>query len=222
MATRHFLLVSGPSGGGKSTFIEQLATGSLPADIGALLPSDCGRWPVIEANNLLKDKLSLGDVLSAAGDRAILHYDIAYIHRFALPGYASDPAAALFALGDRLDVVLVSPYADSLNQQFQSRQQAHKRRKSLSRQLWGDWVRRPLRRALLRLQGRPAQDTEELYRSADWLRGCYAGWREFVLELIASRPGAHFIEVTPASPIGGKTDFRLLASRRTPDTAAAR
>jgi energy-coupling factor transporter ATP-binding protein EcfA2 len=221
MATRHFLLVSGPSGGGKSTFIEQLAANALPDDIAAHLPSGCAVWPVIEANNLLKDKLPLETVLAAAGDHAILHYDIAYIHRFALPGYASDPAAALFDLGDRLDVVLVTPDADSLKQQFLNRQMAHKRRKGLARQLWGDWVRRPLRRALQHLKGRPARDTEELYLSADWLRDCYAGWRDFIQGLIASRPGARFIEVAPSGRMDGKTGFRLVAARRTPDRTAA-
>lgn len=221
MAIRHFLLVSGPSGGGKSTFIEQLAAGALPDDIAMQLPPGCAAWPVVEANNLLKDHWPLDAALAAAGDQAILHYDIAYIHRFALPGYANDPAAQLFQLGDRLDVVLVTPDADNLKQQFFARQQAQQRRKSLARRLWGDWVRRPLRRGLLRLRGRPARDTADLYLSADWLRSCYAGWREFVLGLIADRPGARFIEVAPTGSRPDRPGFRLVSSQPIPEPTVA-
>lgn len=218
MATRHFLLVSGPSGGGKSTFIQHLAEARLPAEITAELPAGCARWPVIEANNMLKDKVPMADVLASIGssEGAILHYDIAYIHRFGLPGYASDPASSLFQLGDRLDVVFVKPAPESLSQQFLKRQEAHQRKKNLLSRLWGDKVRRPLRRALYRLRGREAVDTHTLYLTEDWLRGCYAAWHDYVFGLIKDRPVAKILEIEPARQGDGTAGFKLLSCRTAP------
>lgn len=212
MATRHFLLVSGPSGGGKSTFIDRLARAALPADIADRLPAGCAGWPVAEVNDMLKNGIGADALLAGLDDSAgvILHYDIAYIHRFALPGYASDPAAALFELGDPLDVVLIKPDLARLTAQHASRRAAHRRAKGKARLLWGDWVRRPLRRALLRLRGHPAVDTEVLYGDPDWLRRCYDAWRDHVLALVAGRPAARFIEVEPVVTPDGAPGFRLL------------
>ncbi len=222
MTTLHFLLVSGPSGGGKSTFIQQLTDGELPPDILSELPENCASWPVIEANNMLKDKVSLADVLEMMGpsEGAILHYDITYIHRFALPSYASDPASALFMRGDTLNVVLVKPDLNSLQRQFHERQRAHNRSKSIASRLWGGWVRRPLRRALQRLKGQPAVDTQGLYLSDDWLRHCYSDWYDYVCQLINKKPTSKVLQVEPCQQADGKPGFRLITSKTSPGIAS--
>lgn len=164
---------------------------------------------------MLKDKVPMADVLATIGESegATLHYDIAYIHRFGLPGYASDPASALFQLGDRLDVVFVKPATDSLRQQFLKRQEAHQRKRNLLSRLWGDKVRRPLRRAIYRLRGRKAVDTHTLYLTEDWLRGCYAEWLDYVFYLIKDGPVEKIIEIEPARQDDGTAGFRLLSCR---------
>ena len=56
MSQRNILLISGPSGGGKTTFLRQLREGTLAPEILARLPAGSGNWPVLEANDVLKGK----------------------------------------------------------------------------------------------------------------------------------------------------------------------
>jgi energy-coupling factor transporter ATP-binding protein EcfA2 len=213
MATRHFLLVSGPSGGGKSTFIQHLTDGRLPPEIASELPLNCASWPIIEANNMLKNKVSLAEILKTMGssESAILHYDIAYIHRFGLTNYASDPASALFTLSDRLDVVLVKPGPDNLQRQYRERHYAHYHSKSLASRLWGTWVRRPVRRAFQRLQGKIALETQALYLSEDWLQHCYSDWHDYIHQLIKNKPASKVLQVVPCQQADGNPGFNLIS-----------
>ncbi len=61
---------------------------------------------------------------SAPRPAPILHYDIAYIHRFALGSYERDPASELFGQVGRLDTVLVKTDVDRLTRQHRERHQA--------------------------------------------------------------------------------------------------
>lgn len=131
MTRRHLLLVSGPSGGGKSTFIEQLRNGKLAPAIRSLLPAPSDGWPVVEANNVLKEDLSPVDFaqLVQAGN-CLVHYDIVFIRKHGLRRYEDDPAMRLLAEAASLDVVFVRPDVAQLQTQFQERLQRQAATKS--------------------------------------------------------------------------------------------
>lgn len=65
MTPRQTLLISGPSGGGKSTLIHQLAAGTLAPEISSRLPAHAGEWPIIEANDVIKGDLSTESLLQS-------------------------------------------------------------------------------------------------------------------------------------------------------------
>lgn len=54
MPMRDILLISSPSGIGKTTFLRQLSEGSLAPEILSRLPVSRRFWPVLEANHILK------------------------------------------------------------------------------------------------------------------------------------------------------------------------
>lgn len=209
------LLVAGPSGGGKSTFIRLLRERRLGRDILAALPEACWQWPVVEANNMLKQGLSLNDMLAGAGsaDGVILHYDIAYIHRFALAGYESDPASELFSFANRLDAVLVKADLDRLTRQHRARHHAQMSSKSRAKRIWGDWIRRPLRKLNLRLRGQTAIDTQALYLTPDFLSACYGAWEAYVRRLALAKSASRMLTVAPDQDADGAPLFRLVPAR---------
>lgn len=208
----HFLLIAGPSGAGKSTFIRHLREGRLDPAIQRELPDNCARWPLIETNDMLKEGLGVSEILGRVGEAAtgaILHYDIAFIHRFSLQGYDSDPACGLFQTARRLDTVFVKIDGNRLARQHSEREQARQRGKSRADVLWGEWVRRPLRQALYRLRGYPAVDTRALYLRPDFLSTCYAAWDVFTRQLMLARPNGKRISVVPVEDDDGAPSFEL-------------
>jgi hypothetical protein len=211
----HVLLVAGASGGGKSTFIRLLGERRLGRDILAALPEGAWRWPVLEVNNMLKKGLSLDAMLAGVGSAAgaILHYDIAYIHRFALGAYERDPASELFGQVGRLDTVLVKTDVDRLTRQHRERHQAQVASKNRAELLWGAWVRQPLRQLHFRMQGHPAVDTQTLYHSPDFLSGCYASWETYVRNLVLSKPASSMLTVAPDDDSDGSPAFHLVPAQ---------
>ncbi len=211
MVTRHILLISGPSGGGKSTFIRQLSERTLAPEILALLPEQSGAWPVIEANNVLKGDLSEKALLAEKSQPGglLVHYDIVFIHRYGLKRYEEDPAMSLFADAEALRVVFVKPDYQAVRRQFLDRLAQHQKTKAKASLLWGRFVRRPLRRAFAPLTGNVMLSTEELYGDKEWLAGCYREWEAFLLRLEERTPGAKIIVVEPVSGSGEAPKFKL-------------
>lgn len=174
-----FLLVAGPSGGGKSTFIRALTEGRLDASILAALPEGCARWRVVEANDILKNRIKAAPSMdSASTDAAIYHYDIAFIHRFAISAYEQDPFCSTLKDAPLLDIIYVRPDLTSLLKQYRLRRQNNRAARSWLRRFWHYSVRQPLKRIKLRKNGLPAIDADDLY--------CLPGFSEFLLSRLGT------------------------------------
>lgn len=208
MTPKQILLVSGPSGGGKSTFIQQLAQGTLAPEILSLLPRDCAKWLLVESNDVLKGDLaekSFEAVISAGS--CVLHYDIVLIHHHGISRYEDDPALRLLSNARPLHVVIILPAAEKLRQQFLDRQHRHQQTKSKFSLLWRRFVRRPIRRTLAALSGKPGHSTEELYARDQWLSDCYSEWIAFATSLPQGSP----VIIEPVSNRGQAPEFQLVA-----------
>src|SRR5919106_4497067 len=104
----HLLLVAGPGGGGKSTFMAMLAASRLPTEVQRLLPARAERWPQSGTDRSKRGLRSL-----MARDRVVLHYDIAAPAR-RQESYARDPVLAGLTSARQVTVVEVRPPQDRL------------------------------------------------------------------------------------------------------------
>lgn len=203
-----FLLVAGPSGGGKSTFIRALTEGRLDASILAALPEGCARWRVVEANDILKNRIKAAPSMdSASTDAAIYHYDIAFIHRFAISAYEQDPFCSTLKDAPLLDIIYVRPDLTSLLKQYRLRRQNNRAARSWLRRFWHYSVRQPLKRIKLRKNGLPAIDADDLYCLPGFLSSCYRGWERFLDDVANANPQSRLLVVRPQTDPSGNPTF---------------
>jgi hypothetical protein len=208
MSENRLLLVAGPSGAGKSEFIRQIKDGTLPQGVMAALPHGCSSWPLVEANNMLKDGLSATQLLQGRNS-VVAHYDLTFIHRFGISDYAQDPFNAVLTNAGPIVIVSVRPDIQRLTAQYRGRSEMHRRARSRSHQIWADWVRLPLKRAALKAQGLPAVDAGELYATPGFLEICYREWDSFLGRLAASNSHITLINVSPVHDPFGNPAFEL-------------
>ena len=199
MPSAHILLISGPSGGGKSAFIRQLQQGKLPPAITEALPQDCHYWPLIEANDILKGDLDFEEVSKQLrqGDSHIVHYDIVFLHCRKLTNYEQDPAMALWSLAQQMTAVFVRPDAVTVRHQHQQRSARQQQKKSAGSRLWARWVRMPLRRLKSVFTGKSTLSTTDLYADETWINDCYQQWQQFLTHQLGRIPHSSLLLVAP-------------------------
>ncbi len=207
----HLLLVAGPSGGGKTTFITQLVEGTLAPEIHGRLPERTAAWDRIEGNRFVKrgtkPVFSPGGTIAHRG--LILHYDIVHLYRSEVRSYEEDPAFELVEAAETVTIVNLRPSHHQLLAQFAFRAGETGRRKGLLRGVFKGAILLPLRRLRFRLKGRRVPDKRDLYADPAWLTECIRRWDTFVQGLIARTPGATLIEVVPIVDSEGRPSFRL-------------
>lgn len=213
LGQKTLLLVAGPSGAGKTVFINQYRSGTLAPELTRLLPANAERWPQIGANDCMKRGVGIDRVLPRdwPAPGGIAHYDTAYVHRFGLSGYEQDPVSELFRSAGQVIAVSICPPAETLQAQFQDRAARHRGAKHVSHLLWKDYVRRPIERAIGRVKGTDPRDATELYRDASWLDRCYDEWAAFAGRLIRGKPGSLLIRLEPCLDDRGNQSFRLIS-----------
>jgi hypothetical protein len=203
----HLLLIAGPSGGGKSTFIAMLLASRLPPEVRQLLPPGAERWPKTSADRSKRGLRAVG-----ALENVILHYDIAGPAR-RRESYAKDPVLAGLASARQVTVVEIRPPPDRLVNQFRSRSAAAEARWSWWRKRW----RRSVPQALLHVVGpllrNKVPSKPVLYGQPGWLEECYARWDAFIGETLAARDGAMLIRVEPRPGADGSPSFRVIENK---------
>lgn len=204
----HLLLLAGPSGAGKTTFVRQLCQGSLPTELQTRLPPDVRDWDRIEGNRFLKRGTQpVFSSTSSQGSRGlIVHYDIVHIHRLQVPAYASDPVFTLVGAADQLGIVNVRPSPTQLLAQFASRESEIYARKGPLHGTWRSVVLGPLARVSHWARGQKALDKRSLYGDVGWLEACYAQWDRFMDTL----PANLRVSVEPAFSADGMPTFQLV------------
>ncbi len=200
---RHILLVAGPAGSGKSTFMQQLRSHGLPKEIVDLLPPGCEDWPHISG------KLLLAGRQRECASRVIMHYDIMRPFSLGLRDYSSDKALSIIcSCNSWLTVISLSVPADILIAQYMARaiSTGHRVRVALHR-FTGS------RRALL---GRKRSRLVALYEQPNALDHWMSRWDAF-LEMIYTRNAQSkkfpmcLISASPCAPADGQPNFRLLS-----------
>lgn len=218
------LLLSGPSGGGKSTFARFLKEGRLPDDLASRLPPLASKWPVVDVTNRMRRRIESEGEAAAAAEFGnppdlVLHYDITTVYRYGLAGYETDPALRLLRLASDIRIVFVCPDAVRLYQQFVDRDTARKARKSAPARAWNKLALAPLRKLRMRLYGQVANSERALYSDPLWLVRCYDAWEAYMAALVAAGVAQDILRVAPCRAEESAWGFCALPER---PVAAAR
>ncbi len=208
------LFVSGASGAGKSTFIDQLLADKLPDEIKGRLPT-ARQWSVLGGNDCIKSRISLDDLVqrAAGADNLLFHYDSAFIQRFGLRDYDDDPVFRVFDRAEQCTVIVIAPPPNRLLSQLSAREAARLRRRGYADLLWARYVRKPIWRLTMRLWWKQAIDTFDLFRDEPSIERSFEKWYRYVERLPERWAGVTVIYV---EPIEGHR-FRV----RSPPTSAA-
>ncbi len=207
----NILLICGPSGAGKSTFINAMMEGRLSAELTSLLPCAAEHWATVEANDILKDRLSAEKLASDArtADGMILHCDTFFIKRAGIDDYFDDPVAQILLQAQNLVIVHIKPAPDQLKAQYDARLQLQLQQKGRAKALWARLVRKPMKKWKHRLSGTGRPYTEDLYERPESINGCYKDWEDFLRQLIRRRPSARIFQITPDGDKRGENFFLL-------------
>ncbi len=174
--SENVIVIAGPSGAGKTTFLELLKRKMLPETIAALLPKDVDEWSIFEANNLASD-------FFIHGEKQIVHYDTVDIRRYPQFRYNNDPRLSFLKECKNVLMITLQPKAEQLLEQFSHRQSMRNKKKSLLKVMWAK-TRKELKRLFASHTSRYAKmDREVLYRSPEALSYFQKQWSSFLSEL---------------------------------------
>ena len=199
----HLILVAGPSGGGKSTFMKRLSAGDLSNEIVRTLTIEAVGWPQTDCKTFLRDKqANLWDDLQGV----VCHYDIMRPFSLRFDGYADDPGLTVLDAAKKKTIVSILPRSEWLVEQFCRRAEAE--RSSKSANAW--------RRFLNRLQLRDANVLKpnhkrllSHYRDADWLQQRYDEWLAHVSSLCCASADCEALRIDRPEHRTNGAAFRL-------------
>jgi hypothetical protein len=208
---KHLLLIAGPSGAGKTTFMDQLAAGQLRAEIVARLPAGAGSWVQSSCKRFLQQTSKTHDAEGRLKPLPglVLHYDIMRPHSLGMSDHAADAALRTpFGLADEVAVVSLLPAADRLSDQFSSRV-------TTARLETADWdgrlkaFRHWMRGQRLASLKKPQQALLERYRQPGWVEHQYARWLDHLAACRREFGGMTVIMVEGGLDEDGHPSFRL-------------
>jgi hypothetical protein len=213
------LLVAGMSGVGKSTFIQQLVSASVPSSITNLLPADCATWTEVLA---IDAPTTLADMPAADVKTIIFHYALNNLHHSGASDFAGDPLLFPVAHAERIIALTVKSDADRLWLQFSRRSfggsnsdetcDAVRRARKLNESFEAGKKHTNPRVVESRERSRNWLNTLARYEQTDWIDSQFERWNDFLASLAAEGRLVRNISIAPVSDIYGAhaPDWNLL------------
>lgn len=205
------LFVCGPSSVGKSSFIRQLASGVLPAEVKSRLPPGVEGWERVEPKHFV--------AVAAEADRPkvmkglVFHYDTMRIYTRGWLSYNEDRALDIFASSKRTLIVDLRTRSSALEQHWLSR---------LSRQRPQGWFRRTSKaikraarrkvyvpEAVVRAEGFSILDS---YRDVRWIDEAYSRWDAFLDQITNLEENVDIIHLESVFRMNAEPIFRIRSS----------
>jgi hypothetical protein len=209
---RHLLIVAGPHGSGKTTFLRQLRSNELADEIRSLLPEEANLWIQTSLRKVF-DESSAGRIDEGG---IALHYNILrpYIRKFA--SFEDDPILSIMGGAEHITVVTMHAPLQRLIDQFVARSIVEQAEAPASTRLRRFVVHRLRMAGPIaatpggeKLSGRYAK-TLRLYETAGWLEARYRDWNMFVAKkTAAASTSIRPIHVEP-SPGAAGGNFKLM------------
>lgn len=144
MIIDQLVIVEGMSGAGKSTFIRQLASGQLPADIQALLPPGADGFEQLDCEELPAriEQYAMAAASAASLPNVVMHYELLWPLFRGKTDYSDEPVCAALLMARKITVVQIRPPLTQIIQQLTSRDpyrgDAHKSfSERIARRWWG-------------------------------------------------------------------------------------
>lgn len=209
------LLISGASGSGKSTFIEQLYNKKIDFKVHENTPLSEKKWPIIEGNNILKGDLTEDSILKKmhAADGVTVHYDISYIFNHGIEEYKDDPIMKIVNMADKLKIIFIKPNYEKIKDQYRRRQILHTRKKTRISLIWATIYRIPKRKIVAILSGTGTLKKVNLYQTDDLLKHSHSKWEAYISALALMNPNTKIVTIEPTSGEGTKTaKFRTVTN----------
>jgi hypothetical protein len=211
------VLVAGASGAGKSTFLDILASNSLPPSIMKMLPDDCSGWLQTNGTKVIGPRAR---EMSRSGvrrlDGAVLHYDILCPFDTGVKSYKTDASLALVNRASRIVIVDIRPRREVLRAHLAERLTFRRVPPFIARMMSRSVALRVgaflkhlpdfhrltgNRLAPLRVRDRQRWNDRyvalrSLYEREDWLNGWYREWDNYIKSAAGDRL-IHVLDITP-------------------------
>jgi hypothetical protein len=202
----HLLLVCGPGGSGKSTFIEQFRSGRLRPELRELLPAGAETWPHMGSDRSERGLRTLEET-----ENLILHYDIAARPR-RQESHVDDPVLAGLLSAKQLTIVDIRPSRECLLTQLSSRAAEAEARRGILSRLWRSAGLHDARHFRKMRRRRGLRTKASLYREERWLETLYARWDGFLQATLAGRGEGFIVRVEPGPDEVGNPSFRVVGN----------
>jgi hypothetical protein len=218
----HLLLVAGPYGSGKSTFLSQLAADELPPEIQAVVPTGAEAWAQTSGRKIFARD---ADGAGSGPSGLVLHYNLLRPPIRAFGSYDADPVLEALDVADAITVFTLAVPLQRLIRQFVERSLVEQAKQPLLSRLRREALERltalapsvsrpsppqgPDHPAADKLRGRYRR-VYRLYRQSGWLDGWVRQWEDFLeAKSVAGLPIRAF-RIEPSGQEGASASFRLL------------
>lgn len=197
----HLLVVSGPSGSGKSEFLLRMEARELPADVVAVIPDDAEGWPQTSGAYIRRDQLEKLPNRNRPPQLAglVLHYDFMRAFESRIADFDHDPSLRMVSAAAEVTVLILRPSPELLTRQIATKA-ARPPVRQLERKL-RRFVRRIVhpRRAFIYKGTGPKsrhQRLAHMYAEPDFVEEWYRRWEDFVANRFPATTTVREVAVT--------------------------